>query len=238
MKTGCGKVKRLMVDFAVGELSVTLSKTLRDHINVCSECSREFERTKKTFNLVQQVPYPSPPEAVRERIFQQLAVRDSRKRSVFPFWILRKPAFVGAMAVLLLAVVLIPALLMKDPVEQITWPVTAPEGREEFLQETRDIFYQIVINNKNDLEKLLKEQGDVQSDWDLKRGLEQKVANAMKLEEDARIKNLPTLSLYMDVREVWKRIYDAGDNFDVRGGDIRVLITRKNLLNRLNKVFD
>lgn len=253
MKVRCDKTKRLLVDFAAGELSPRLSEGVREHIDICSKCREEYEYVLRILQTVRETPLTSPPEQTRERILQRLSAESEVKKpvSVAPVW--RRPVFAGAAAMLVLALGLLMLMVFKGPApEEVPYlksgsqkvrfglAGTRLQDFQDYMAETNDVFYKIAIENVTELDKLIERPDpDTGFEWNLENELIWKVAMAMELKEEIdKEKYEFAFGLLEDVEKVWKQVYQARDAFPEGAESIRELIRQKYVLDRINQVID
>jgi len=253
MKIRCGKVKRLIIEFAAGELSHRVAKTVKGHINMCAKCRDEYEQTRQTLRLLTEVPLDMPPEGIQERVLHRLLAKTGFQRPVLGTRLWRQPIFAGAVAVLLLVTGLLVMIfsergpdkgrLAKSPGERtVSYRISGKidQSWDEYLAQTNDAFYKIAFENQSDLKKLLGDTDlPARPGEDIEEELLRKVAMAMKLKKDLNPETDPfAFSLLEDVEGVWRQVYKARKSFPERIEDIRKLILQEQLLDRIDQLID
>ncbi len=253
MKIRCGKVRRLLTEYAAGELSLRLAEAVKDHIDICSVCRSEYEQTQRTLQLLEEAPFDVPPERLRGQIQERIANERAFKRPASAQW-WRRPVFAGAAAALLLAIGLVAMIFSggygpeqgeiakssEKSTEMHRLLGKVYQDWDEYLAQTNDVFYKIAVENESDLGKLLGENSlPTQPVSNVDDQLIWNVAMAMELKEALDpVMDRFAFGVLNDVEGVWKQVYDARESLSEGIEGIRERIRREHLLDRIKRLVD
>lgn len=111
----CEEVRKVLLDYLLGELSQDKAERVRAHLEECRECQEEYRNLKEVVELTATATSLKAPQEVYENLKEAVTLKRPRPRVLRRLVGVKVPVFRAAALILLAAVILaVPAIYLKS----------------------------------------------------------------------------------------------------------------------------
>lgn len=134
-KGKCEEIRRKIPAFIDEELSNIESKLVKEHLEYCKKCTKEFDIYIRQNDLLGKMAEIIPSDGFNRKLFDKIRQADVKEQNpvkIFLKWILPVPALCAAVLVIFIGFTLVSPYLYALPGEKVNTAVTT-ETKKSFL---------------------------------------------------------------------------------------------------------